>query len=148
MKVILLKDVQHVGRKNEVKEVAEGYAINFLFPRGLAKVGTPKGIKDAEGQMAQIEADRKVKEELLAKNIEDLSKVTIEFKEKVNEKGHLFAGISKEMLAEKLKAQTRLNITPEFIQLEHPIKEMGEHVVEVKAHGKTGKFKLVVSPLE
>jgi len=81
-------------------------------------------------------------------DIEDLSDVVIEMKEKANEKGHLFAGVHKDEIVEEIKKQTQLDIHPDFIQLKEPIKEIGEHDIVVEAEGKKNKFKLKIGKIE
>lgn len=148
MKVILLKDVQKVGRKFEVVEVAEGFASNSLIPSGLAETATAKALARAEKFRAQESADQKVREELLLKNLKDISGVTLEISGKANEKGHLFAGIHKEALVPALKEQTRLDIAPEYIILEKPLKEVGEHKVTVTVQEKSVEFTVIIKALE
>ena len=145
MKIILLKDVQKLGKKYETKTVSDGHAINLLIPQGLAIAATRDAVKRMEGMKAQIEGERKVQEELLVNNIEGLKDVTLTIVGKANEKGHLFAGLHKEAIASEIAKQTRLQVDPSFIQLEHPLKELGEHMVEVKAAGKSVKMKIVIS---
>ncbi|HEX7724302.1 MAG TPA: 50S ribosomal protein L9 [Candidatus Paceibacterota bacterium] len=144
MKVILLKDVSGLGRKFDVKEVASGHGLNLLIPRGEAIAATPAALKRVELEKAKIEGERKVREDLLAKNIKDLDGVTITVTGKANAKGHLFAGLHRENLTAELFRQTKLQVDPTFIQVEQPIKEVGEHQITVKAHDKTAKFKLVI----
>ena len=148
MKVILLKDVQKVGRKYEVVNVAEGFAMNSLIPRGLAETATEKALLRADKFKATEDADRKVREDLLLKNLKDLSGVTLEISGKANEKGHLFAGIHKEELIPALKEQTRLDIDQSYIVLDKPLKEVGEHKVEVKVQDKSAEFTVVIKALE
>jgi large subunit ribosomal protein L9 len=147
MKVILLKDVQKVGRKFETVTVAEGYATNSLIPKGLAEVATPKAIARAEKFQVQEAADRKVREDLLMKNLKDIGGVTLEIAGKANEKGHLFAGIHKEELVPALKEQTRLDIDPSYIVLDKALKEVGEHKVTVKVQDKEVEFTVVIKAL-
>jgi large subunit ribosomal protein L9 len=144
MKVILLKDVAKLGKKYEVKDVSDGHATNFLIPRGLVEIASAGNIKKLEIQKAKDEGERKVRNDLLAKNLNDVSAVVIEMEEKANDKGHLFAGIHKEELVPVIKAQTHLDIPAEYIHLEKPVKTVGEHEIEVKVEDKTVKFKLVV----
>lgn len=140
MKIILLRDVQKVGRKYDVVNVADGFASNSLFPKGLAEVATPKAMKRVEVAKATDLADQKVREDLLIKNLNDISGVTIEMTGKANDKGHLFAGIHKDALVPALKEQTRLDIDAAYIVLDKPIKEVGEHKIEVKVQDKSVKF--------
>lgn len=144
MKVILLKDVTKVGKRFDVKEVNSGHALNFLIPRGMAVAGTTEALKKIEIQKAKEAGERKVQEELLAKNIKELEQVTIKVIGKANAKGHLFAGLHKEDIARELANQARIQVDPAFITLEHPIKEVGEHKIEVKTEKKSAKFTLVV----
>jgi large subunit ribosomal protein L9 len=146
MKVILLKDVSKVGRRFDIKDVSNGHALNLLIPQGLAISATPEAVKRIELEKAKSEGQRKVQEELLVKNIKDLEGKTLTITGKANEKGHLFAGLHKEEIVAELNKQTQLSIDPSFIILEHPIKEVGEHTIEVKGGGKGAKFKLVVNP--
>jgi large subunit ribosomal protein L9 len=144
MKVVLLKDVPKVGKKYDIKDVADGFAFNSLIPRGLAEVATPKAIQRVELVKKQDAAERKVREDLLMKNLKDLENVTVEIKEKVNDKGHLFAAIHKPELISAIKTQTRLDMDETHIMLDKPIKEVGEHTIEVKVGEKNAKFKLNV----
>jgi len=140
MKIILLKDVAKVGRKYDVKEVAEGFALNMLIPRGLAQIATKDAIARVEKTKANDLTDKKIQEELLVKNLETINKLVIEIKEKANEKGHLFAGITKERLHSELTKSTRLNLDLDFIKLDKPLKQIGEHKIKVKAMSKSAEF--------
>ncbi len=144
MKIILLKDVAKLGRKYDTKTVSDGHAINLLIPQGVAIAATKDAIKRIESLRAASEGDRKIQEELMVKNIEGLKDATITISSKANEKGHLFAGLHKEVIAEEIMKQTRLQVDPAFIQLEHPLKTIGEHSIEVKGGGKSGKVKVVI----
>ena len=144
MKVILITDVRNLGRKNDVKIVSEGYAINFLIPKKLVIVATKEAMRRHEIERIKAEDERKIHEEILVKNIKELEGVTLTIAGKTNDKGHLFAGIHKEQIARELEKQTRLQVHPSFIELEHPIKEAGEHIIVVNGGGKTAKFKIVV----
>ena len=142
MRVILLKDVAKVGQKFDVKDVADGYAINFLIPRGLVEAATEANVRKVEGRKKKEDTQRKVQQDLILKNIADLGEVIINIKAESNEKGHLFAGIHKEEISKVLKEQSRLDIPPQFINLEKPIKEIGEHLIEVQFEDKKTEFKL------
>jgi len=144
MKIILLKDVAKLGKRYETKEVSSGHALNLLIPQGHAIAATPAALKRYETERAKSEDERKLHEDLLVKNIKDLESVTITVSGKANEKGHLFAGLHKEAIAAELFKQTQLQIDPSFIQLEHPIKQVAKHEIEVKGGGKSAKFTLVV----
>jgi len=145
MKIILLKDIPKVGRRYDIKNVSDGYALNLLIPRGLAQIATPQAEKNIETMKAKDLVERKVQGELLLKNLEVIKTLTLNIKEKANEKGHLFAGITKERLVEEIIKSARLNIDAESIKLEKPIKEIGEYKVAVEVMGKSAEFSVVIT---
>ncbi|MFA6273081.1 MAG: 50S ribosomal protein L9 [Candidatus Paceibacterota bacterium] len=144
MKIILNQDIPKVGKKYEVKNVADGHALNFLIPRGLAAPATAGALKQLEIAKAQIVVEKKIQEDLLLKNLKSLDGAKIEIAEKANDKGHLFAGLHKEQIIPEIKKQTGLDVLPEFLVLDKPIKEIGEQTIEVKVQDKTAKFIVVV----
>ncbi len=145
MKIILLKDVAKVGKKYDIKDVAEGFALNSLIPRGFAKVATKDAIVKVEQLKANDLTNKKIQEELLLKNLEVIRNTKIELKEKANEKGHLFAGITKERIFEELKKATKLSLDMDFIKLDKPIKEVGEHKIKLETMGKSAEFVLNIT---
>ena len=147
MKIILLRDVKGLGRKYDVKEAKNGHALNLLIPQGLAVHATDKNVREVDMKKRTDLEHKKIQEDLLIMNLKELSGAKIEMSEKANEKGHLFAGIHKEQIIPEIKKQTRIDMLPEFLILEKPIKEVGEHEISVKVADKTVKFKLVVKAL-
>lgn len=147
MKVILLKDIQSVGKKYDVKEVAEGHALNFLFPKNLAQMASDANLKRIEGLKQQAASEKAVQEELLAKNLEAINDIHLTIAEKVNEKGHLFAAVHEQKIAEEVKNKAHIDILPDFISLPRPIKEAGEYDVHVNVKDKKATFKLTVEAL-
>lgn len=144
MKIILLKDVAKVGKRYDVKDISEGYAQNLLIPKGLAVAATPDVLKRVELEKARDEGERKIRNELLLKNLSDLDGKTITMIEKANDKGHLFAGIHKPEIIPAIEKQTQLQIDSEHMILEKPIKETGTHSIEVRVGNKSIKFNLDV----
>lgn len=144
MKIILLKDIPKVGKKYDIKNVADGYALNLLIPRGLAQICTPQAEKNIEAMKSKDLVEKKVQGELLLKNLGVIKSLVLTVKEKANDKGHLFAGITKERLAEEILKTARLNIDPESIKLEKHIKEVGEHKVSVEVMDKKTEFTVVI----
>ena len=147
MKVVLLKDVAGIGRKNEIKQVSDGHALNLLLPRKLAVIATPAAMAHAERLASEAEAERKIQENLLGKNLAALASVKIEIRSKANEQGHLFSGIHREQIAEELKKQQHLELPLASILLEEPLKAIGEYKIEVNVGGKSATFTLIISPL-
>lgn len=144
MKVILLQDVKKIGLKHTVKEVASGYAHNFLIPRGLAEVASKDKLRRLEVLQLKTEAERMVQSVLLAKNIEALKNAKIEIIVKANEKGHLFKGIHANEIVEALKEKGHIDITEDMIEIFTPLKEVGEFAISVKAGEAKVTFTLFV----
>ncbi len=144
MKVVLLADVRSIGKKYDVVEVANGHALNFLIPQKKAVQATEGKIKWAELEKKNNVTEKQIQADLLEKNVEDIKTATVRMSDKVNEKGHLFAGIHKSELLAELEKQTGLVLDPDFVILEKPIKEVGEYEIEVKAGKVETKFKLIV----
>lgn len=146
MKVIFLKDVPRVGKKYDIKEVNDGYAMNFLLPRKLAEPATTKAISELEKRKKNIEIEREVQEDILMNNLEEIKGKTITIKGKANEQGHLFSAIHKKEIIEALKRE-HADIGEEFIILEKPIKAVGEYEIPVSIKNKKSSFKLVVEKI-
>ena len=132
MKIILLKDVAGVGRKYDIKTIADGFALNMLIPKGVAIAATPEAVKRVETEKAGMVAELQVQEELLHKSLESIDGKTIAISGKANEKGHLFAGLHKAEIIPAIERDLRISIPAEYIVLEKPIKEVGDHKIEIK----------------
>ena len=148
MKVIFLKDVPRVGRRHEIKEVNDGYAANFLFPRKLAERATPQAMAELEKRKKEIMVEREIQEELLEKSLESLKGKVVTIKAKADEKGHLFSGIHKKEISLALATEHRAAVDEEFIILDKPIKEIGEFEIPVQIKNKKSSFKVLVEKLE
>jgi large subunit ribosomal protein L9 len=131
MKVILLQDIENLGKKHEVKEVKNGYARNFLIPKGLVKMAT-KGALEWLKNKKEME-DEKAKEEL--KEAQELASALdrqeVVFAVKIGEEGQLFEAINVDKIEENLKKQG-FDTQKIKINLTEPIKELGEFPVKVK----------------
>lgn len=132
MKIILSQDITGVGRKGEVKNVSDGYARNFLLPNKLGQIATPSAIASAEKLKKQMEQDKDIQKDILEKNIQGLKGLKVQLKAKANEKGHLFSIIHPDEISKILKEEHRLDIPSKFIEIEKPIKELGEHTIKAK----------------
>lgn len=134
MEVILLKDVKGLGHAGEIKNVAAGYARNYLMPRGLAEQATVAARTHVEQQLAaQAKRDaeaRKSAEELVA----GLGEVELLFKAKVGEADRLYGSITAADIAKKLSAQVGKDLDKRKILLDEPIKELGTHEVSIRIH--------------
>ncbi|WIV19213.1 50S ribosomal protein L9 [Paenibacillus polygoni] len=133
MKVIFIKDVKGQGKKGQVKEVSEGYASNFLLPRGLARPATEGNVKVLENQnAAEQKRKQQEKEEAVALG-KKLETVTVELKAKAGEGGKLFGAITSKQIAEALGKQG-YKIDKRKIELDEPIRTLGVTQMSVKLH--------------
>ncbi|WP_138494338.1 50S ribosomal protein L9 [Paenibacillus pinistramenti] len=134
MKVIFLKDMKGQGKKGEIKEVSEGYAQNFLLPRGIVKPATDGNVKSQEMQ-SQSEQKRKAqeKEEAIALG-KKLEETTVNLKAKAGEGGRLFGAITSKQVAEALEKEHGIKIDKRKIEMHDPIRTLGVTQVPVKLH--------------
>lgn len=134
MQIILKKDVKGAGKAGDVVKVSDGYARNRLIPGGFAVEATPSNLarikREKANHEAQIALD-KAEANQVKKVLEDK---TIRLKTRVGEGGKLFGSITSMDIADAIKEQTRLDIDKKKIVLKKPIKEIGEHEVEVKLY--------------
>jgi len=157
MKVILIKTVPNLGQTGDIKEVAEGFARNFLIPRNLVKIATEQAIKELESmKVRKLKAvenkGKKYKE--IAKKVDNL-KLIIKAKasasasdeasaDKEKEKKTLFAAIKAENIAQEFKKRN-YDIEAKFIKLEQPIKQLGyQDVLLDFGSGVTAKIGLTI----
>jgi len=145
MKVILLKNVDNLGEKHEVKEVKDGFARNFLIPKGLVKLATEKNLKWLETQKG-IEA-KKAETELkeIQKKAESIDGQELIISVKVGEDNQLFESITSQKISEKLK-ELGLEVNKDRIVLEEPIKELGEFPIKINLkHNLEAEIKLIIT---
>ena len=144
MKVIFLKDVYGSGEVGEIKEVARGYAKNYLLTHGLAVEASPGAIKQAEARIKQ-ELDRKEQvekaTEILAARIQDKE---IHVTAKVGNDNKLFGSVTGAHIAEDLSKLVGQPVDKKFIALDRPLRETGSHEVKVKLSGKAEAMITVV----
>lgn len=134
MKVIFLKDVKGQGKKGQIKEVSEGYATNFLLPRGLVRPATEGNVKTLENQAAaeQRRKDQEKEEAVqLGKKIDEL---TLTLKAKAGEGGRLFGAITSKQIGEALAASHGIVVDKRKIELSDSIRHVGTFQVGVKLH--------------
>lgn len=134
MKVILKQDVKGLGKKGDVVNASDGYARNYLFPRGLAAEATEGTIREHEIQKAN-EAKKKANELQKAKELaKELSQLAVTVKVKAGENGKLFGSITSKDIAEAIKKQFGYDIDKKKIVLDEAIKVAGTYNVEVKVY--------------
>ncbi len=140
MKVVLLKDVRHVGTAGEIKEVADGYATNFLLPRKLAETATDEKVKELEAQKEARMAEAARVEEELASKVRELNGKSIALTLRATEKGGLFKAVSAGDIARAAAAQLQIGVPEDAIEFPEPIKTIGEHKADIRS--KTAKAEL------
>jgi large subunit ribosomal protein L9 len=135
MKVIFMQDVKGQGKKGQIKEVSEGYARNFLLPKGLVQPATGGNVKQLD-QLNKAEEKKKGQEleeaQALAKKLESL---TIQLTTKAGEGGRLFGSITSKQIAEEL-AKMKYKVDKRKIELGEPIRSLGVTKVPIKLHPK------------
>jgi len=130
MKVILLKDINKLGRKDDIKDVSDGYARNFLLPRGLAAPLTPALLRESEVRKASAAA--KIQKETEAAKVlaGKIGKTKLTIKVKSNEKKELFGSVDAGQIADALK-EKGIEVSKNQILLEEPIKKLGDYKVKI-----------------
>ena len=144
MKVILLKDIQDLGKKYDIKEVKNGYARNFLIPQDLAKTATKQALKwletKKESLEKEVEEDLK-KEQEIASTLDGLE---LSIPVKVGKEGQLFESINGQKIADKLK-EMGYDIKKSKIILEEPIKILGEFPIKISLeHNLEVEVKIII----
>ena len=135
MIVILLKDVKGTGKAGEIVKVSDGFARNMLIPRGMAKEATEgnvRSLEKAKAVQAQKDAEAKAAAEKLAEELKDKEVV---IRTKGGEGGKLFGSITSKDIETALKEQFGVKIDKKKMQMDQPIKHIGEHEVPVKLVG-------------
>ena len=134
MKVILASDVDKLGHKGDIVTVADGYARNYLVPKGLAMFASKGALKQAEDmQRARAESVRKEKEEAAAR-VASLGASPVYISARAGEGGRLFGSVTKSDVARAIEEQLNEQIDRHLIRLDDPIRRLGKHEIEVHLH--------------
>jgi large subunit ribosomal protein L9 len=148
MQIILQEDVEKLGTRGQLVEVAEGYARNFLLPRKLGLEATAGNLKRLEKMRANFAKKEATDKEAAQKQAEQLAAVALEFTRKAGENDQLFGSVTSGDVAEALAAKG-FELDKKRIVLAEPIKIMGEYEVPVKLHREvTANLKLSVKKEE
>lgn len=132
MDVLLLQDVAQLGKAGDVKHVSDGYARNYLFPKGLAELATPGAVKKAE-QIRQASIHRQAKEFSEAQALAQLlDGQTVTFQARAGESDRLYGSITNAHIAEALEEKIGQEVDRRKIDLEEPLKELGTHAVTIR----------------
>lgn len=145
MKVMLLQDVKGKGKKDQIVNVSDGYARNFLFPKKLAVEADAKAMADAQNKeqarLYKIETEKAAAREIAAK----LEGAVVKIKAKAGEDGKLYGGVTTADIADELKKQHGIEVDKRKIVSDGPIKAHGTYALDVKLYTEiTGKINVVV----
>lgn len=134
MKVILVQDIKKMGLKGEVKEVADGYARNFLIPQGLAIEATASKLKETM-ERQKSEKKKKDQEKSRAQALkQDLDGQKIEIKVKTGTNDKLFGAITNKEISELLQAKYKVSVDKKKIDIKEPIKHLGKYKINLKLY--------------
>lgn len=144
VKVIFLENINE-HKVGDIKNVPDGYARNFLLPKGIAKLATEGEIKNLESKLKILMEEEEKKVAAAEEIAEKVSKTKLTLKEEVNEEGHLYGAVTAKEISESLK-EKKLLIEPASIVIDEPIKELGEFEIIIKVgHGVETTLKLSVT---
>jgi large subunit ribosomal protein L9 len=145
MKIILLQDVKKIGKKNEVKDVPDGYARNFLIARGFAKTATGEAVSKLQKDMGNKASAKAIQNDLLLKNVEEMKDKKLKIKANANDKGGLFKSIKAKDIANEIKSQFGFQIDEKLISIpDEQVKEIGESEIKISFEGLNETIPLLV----
>ncbi|MCL2766761.1 MAG: 50S ribosomal protein L9 [Peptococcaceae bacterium] len=134
MKVILLQDVAGQGKRGQVINVAEGYARNYLIPRGMAGEASHGKLRELEDRKKADAAKERKQEQAARELAERLHHLTVVVKTKSGEAGKLFGSVNNKDVAEGLEEQHKISIDKKKMVIKEPIKQLGSYPVTIKLH--------------
>jgi large subunit ribosomal protein L9 len=133
VKIVLREDVEHLGQKGDLVDVADGYARNFLVPRGLALRATT-GIQKQAGAMRRNRDARDRRDREAAQAIADQLTPTIQLKARAGEGGRLFGSVTSSDIAAAVHEQLGIEVDRRHIALDEPLKELGVSELVIRLH--------------
>lgn len=134
MKIILKQDVKTIGKKDEIHEVSDGYARNFLFPKGLAIEASAANLNAQKNRQAALDHKKQVERQEAQALAERIQALGVTIQARTGENGKLFGSISTKEVAEAIAQQHGLSVERKKIVLKEPIRELGEYQVQVKLY--------------
>ena len=135
MKIVLRSDVDNLGQKGDLVTVADGYARNYLVPKGLAIVASPGVTRQAESMRRSRQVRDMREKEGAEATARQLAAKRVEIKARAGEGGRLFGSVTTTDIAEAVEAQTGVHLDRRKLSLE-PIKSLGTHEVSVRLHSE------------
>ena len=147
MKIILIEDVKTLGQIGDIVSVKKGYARNYLFPKGYAQLATEQNIKSAQKLVELKEKKEAINRSNLEALAKKLDKLTLKFELQAGEEDKLFGSVTSTMISEAIDTEG-YKIDKKEIQLDEPIKHVGNHFVEIHLdHELAAKVKIKISAI-
>lgn len=145
MKVILLTDVKKIGKKDEIINASDGYARNFLLPKGLAVEANTENMSKLKGRNDSKQHKKDVEKEKAEQIASKLKNISVRIEVKSGENGKIFGGVSTKEISDRLKEQHGIEIDKKKIELKETIKTLGTFNVNVKLfEGVNGNIKVYI----
>jgi large subunit ribosomal protein L9 len=146
MRVIFLQNIKGVAQIGDIKEVADGYARNFLIPKNIARPATADAQRQSEILKKRREFKNLANKENAVRLAKTLEGFLLEIIEDANEEGHLYGSVNAKKIVEEL-AKNKIEIKEDLINLDKPIKAIGEYEIELELHPEVRtKIKVIISP--
>ena len=134
MELILTEEVEDLGEVGEVVEVADGYGRNYLLPKGLAVEPTKGNRKRYEKVRKEISKRKEERRERARERADELDGLELVFTRKAQEEHHLYGSVRRHDIVDAVKEETGLELSPDNIQLDGPIEELGQYGVEIRLY--------------
>ena len=145
MKVILTQDVKAQGKKGDLINVSDGYARNFLFPKGLAITADAKAVNEMKNREESIKHKAAVEKQNAAELAEKLSSIIVKISSSAGADGRLYGSVTTKDIADTLKAQHGIEVDKRKLTLNEQIKHFGTYSVDIKLHAEvSGKINVLV----
>lgn len=146
MKVIFLKDVPGTAKKDEIKDVSDGYARNYLFKQNLAKMATADVLVQVKAHEEKLKRDMERELQETQDSAGKIDGQEIEIKGKASEAGTLYSAINALKIIQVAKKQLGVDLMPEQIVIKQPLKEIGEHFLKIKfGHGLEAQLRVIIT---
>jgi large subunit ribosomal protein L9 len=133
IQLLLIQNVEHLGKQGDIVEVKPGYANNYLLPQGLATIATPHHVRMVEKHKAKLLEIEKARLASLRELASALAKQSVTIEANANEEGHLYGSVGAVEISSALK-QGGFSIKPDQVRLEGVLKELGLYTVKVHLH--------------
>lgn len=132
MRVLFIKDLAGYAKKGEIKDAREGYATNYLIPKGFVEIATAEIVAKVDKELKVAQKRKEQQQAKFGVLKTDLEKQTFAVKVKVGDKGQVFGGVHEKDIIKIINGKMKTNLDKNQIDLDHPIKEIGIHTIKVK----------------